>query len=291
MHRLLHHRMRLEHKILFMRPVMLIIHYETIINADKENTCGTMQEHRIDADKPNLSNHFTYANLFNYDCVKTKVNFRSIEFGVGNVEADLIIPMASVQEVSDTFSNSLYGYFIGKRIAYPLVKQYVWNKWSNNPIMLDSYTSSMCMDSWGHGSFARGLIEMDATCRIKDKLVVAISKLEGIGYTMETICVEYEWEPPRCDECSGFNKSTNGSYKPVVKPKSSTPVLNPFSALEEDNDNSIDDMVDDTRKKVIHYFDGDDMQFDDMGLVDEEVEHGNVLARMDYGFLRLLTLL
>ncbi|GKD35588.1 hypothetical protein Tco_1251097 [Tanacetum coccineum] len=172
----------------------------------------------------------------------------------------------------------------------------------------------MCMDSWGRGSFARGLIEVEATCRIKDKLVVAIPKLEGIGYTMETICVEYEWEPPRCDECSGFNKSTNGSYKPVVKPKSSTPVSNLFSTLEEDNDNSIDDMVDDTRKKVvapprmtviwssrkadspkinvffspkmkIHYFDGDDMQFDDMGLVDEEVEHGNVLARMDDGFL------
>nr|GEZ06740.1 hypothetical protein [Tanacetum cinerariifolium] len=37
---------------------------------------------------------------------------------------------------------------------------------------------------------------------------------------------------------------------PVVKPKSSTPVCNPFSAFEEDNGNSIDDLVDDTRKKL-----------------------------------------
>nr|GEU56164.1 hypothetical protein [Tanacetum cinerariifolium] len=31
------------------------------------------------------------------------------------------------------------------------------------PIMLDSYTSSMCMDSWGYGSFTRTLIELGAT--------------------------------------------------------------------------------------------------------------------------------
>ncbi|GJY61442.1 hypothetical protein Tco_0462099 [Tanacetum coccineum] len=47
-----------------------------------------------------------------------------------------------------------------------------------------------------------------------------------------------KWE----SQGSEFNKYTNRSFKPVVKPKSSTPVSNLFSALEEDNDNSIDDM-------------------------------------------------
>ncbi|GJQ93454.1 putative reverse transcriptase domain-containing protein [Tanacetum coccineum] len=56
------------------------------------------------------------------------------------------------------------------------------------PIMLDSYTSSMCMESWGRGSFARALIELDATCGLKDKLVVAIPKSGGLDYMMETIC-------------------------------------------------------------------------------------------------------
>lgn len=65
------------------------------------------------------------------DRVTDTVNFRSLEFDVGNVETDLIIPMASVQEVNARFANSLYGYFIGKGIAYPLVEQYLWNKWSN----------------------------------------------------------------------------------------------------------------------------------------------------------------
>ncbi|GJY42634.1 hypothetical protein Tco_0430847, partial [Tanacetum coccineum] len=48
-------------------------------------------------------------------------------------------------------------------------------------------------------------------------------------------------------QISGFN---DGSYRPVVKLKSSTPVSNLFSAFEEDNCNSMDDLVDDTRKKV-----------------------------------------
>ncbi|GJY34313.1 putative reverse transcriptase domain-containing protein [Tanacetum coccineum] len=51
-----------------------------------------------------------------------------------------------------------------------------------------SYTSSMCMESWGRGSFARALIELDATCGLKDKLVVAIPKSGGSAYMMETIC-------------------------------------------------------------------------------------------------------
>ena len=64
--------------------------------------------------------------------MKNKVNFQSLESDAGNVEADLIIPMASVQEVNERFANSLFGYFIGNRIAYPLVEQYAWNKWSKH---------------------------------------------------------------------------------------------------------------------------------------------------------------
>ena len=73
--------------------------------------------------------------------------------------------------------------------------------------MLDSYTSSMCMESWGRGSFARAMTELDATCGVKDTLAVAIPKFEGLGYTMKTIRVEYESKPPRCDECKIFGHS------------------------------------------------------------------------------------
>ncbi|GJU16864.1 hypothetical protein Tco_1144830 [Tanacetum coccineum] len=92
------------------------------------------------------------------------------------------------------------------------------------------------------------------------------------------------------------------------KKTTSTPVSNSFSALEEDNEKAMDDLVDDTRKKMeahpkktsrktaiwsgrksdspkrnvafspemkVHCFDRDDMDFDDMRQAVEEVEHNN----------------
>ncbi|GKG19830.1 hypothetical protein Tco_0376929, partial [Tanacetum coccineum] len=41
--------------------------------------------------------------------------------------ADLDILLASVEEISNRFANTLYGYFIGKRLAFPIVENYVEN--------------------------------------------------------------------------------------------------------------------------------------------------------------------
>ncbi|GJT60627.1 hypothetical protein Tco_1004160 [Tanacetum coccineum] len=158
-------------------------------------------------------------------------------------------------------------------------------------IMLDSYTGFMCMEFWGRGSFAHALIELDATCGLKDKPVVVIPKFEANVVIRKSQGKSH---------CSGFNKSTNGSYIPVEKSKSSTLASNPCSALEEDNDNSMDDLVDDIRKNVkapprktgiwlgrkadspkknivfcLKRSFRDDMIFDEMGPRVKEVDHGN----------------
>ncbi|GJS26096.1 zinc knuckle CX2CX4HX4C containing protein [Tanacetum coccineum] len=44
--------------------------------------------------------------------------------------ASVVIPMEVVKEVSSAFDNTLYGYFIGKRLAFPLVENYVKNTWA-----------------------------------------------------------------------------------------------------------------------------------------------------------------
>ncbi|GKE33844.1 zinc knuckle CX2CX4HX4C containing protein, partial [Tanacetum coccineum] len=38
-----------------------------------------------------------------------------------------------------------------------------------------------------------------------DSLVVAIPFQNGSGYSMETIDIEYEWQPPRCATCKIFD--------------------------------------------------------------------------------------
>ncbi|GKE67279.1 hypothetical protein Tco_1521440, partial [Tanacetum coccineum] len=84
---------------------------------------------------------------------------------------------AAMAEVSFTvMKNTLYGYFVGKRLAYQVVENYVnnvWSKyglkriqlhvlkwdlvslplhWGKKPIQLDAYTSDMCLNSWGRSA-------------------------------------------------------------------------------------------------------------------------------------------
>ncbi|GJZ06891.1 hypothetical protein Tco_0540684 [Tanacetum coccineum] len=174
-----------------------------------------------------------------------------------------------------------------------------------NPIMLDSYTSSLCMKSWGRGSFARSLIVLDATYGLNDMLVVVIPKLEGACYTTETIRVKYEWKPYRCDECKIFGhlcdnfllkpststtlpkdkepKDQDGG--PVVRPsldngkakskkdEANTPVSNLFS---------MNDLVDDIRKRVrapsrkTDIWSGRKANSPKRRVVSEEMEHENI---------------
>ncbi|GKC99972.1 reverse transcriptase domain-containing protein [Tanacetum coccineum] len=72
------------------------------------------------------------------------------------------------------------------------------------PIMLDAFTFSMCVESWGRISFARALIEVSSDSDLKKEVIMAIPNEEGIGYIREVIRVEYEWKPPHCVACKRF---------------------------------------------------------------------------------------
>ncbi|GJW57922.1 hypothetical protein Tco_0104653 [Tanacetum coccineum] len=59
------------------------------------------------------------------------------------------------------------------------------------PLMLDSYTSDMCMQSWGRSSYTKAMIELPVDVELKDSIVVAMPKLVGEGFYMCTIRVEH----------------------------------------------------------------------------------------------------
>nr|GEZ10376.1 hypothetical protein [Tanacetum cinerariifolium] len=59
-------------------------------------------------------------------------------------------------------------------------------------LMLDSYTSDMCIQSWGMSSYARALIEIRADVEFKDTIVVVIPKHVWEGFYMCTTRVKYE---------------------------------------------------------------------------------------------------
>ncbi|XP_071739495.1 uncharacterized protein [Rutidosis leptorrhynchoides] len=74
----------------------------------------------------------------------------------------------------------------------------------SKPIMLDSYTSTMCIKAWGHPNYARAMIEISANKDLKKDLTVATSGINGASCTIDTVTVEYEWKPPRCSGCNVF---------------------------------------------------------------------------------------
>nr|GEW79203.1 retrovirus-related Pol polyprotein from transposon TNT 1-94 [Tanacetum cinerariifolium] len=62
-------------------------------------------------------------------------------------------------------------------------------------LMLDSYTSDMCLQSWGSSSYARVMIELRDEMELKDTIVVDMPKIMREGYYTCTFRVEYEWKP------------------------------------------------------------------------------------------------
>ncbi|GJW24292.1 reverse transcriptase domain-containing protein [Tanacetum coccineum] len=76
------------------------------------------------------------------------------------------------------------------------------------PLILDSYASDMCMQSWGTSSYARAMIELRAGVEfflLKDNIVVAMPKLVGKGFYTCNIHGKYECKPPRCACCKVFS--------------------------------------------------------------------------------------
>ncbi|GKA58730.1 hypothetical protein Tco_0758043 [Tanacetum coccineum] len=154
----------------------------------------------------------TYATKLSLSVNVGKANFQKFETSVpDNTDYDFELPIVSVHAVNDRSNNSLYIYFIGKILAFlgadPILRYGSWMKVKFHdvslvaytsdglrlmavkigfPMMLDSYTNNMCLDSWGRSSYAISLIEINACNEFKDNLVMVVPKLEGRGYTKET---------------------------------------------------------------------------------------------------------
>ncbi|GKE90940.1 hypothetical protein Tco_1572035 [Tanacetum coccineum] len=139
--------------------------------------------------------------ILNIKCLK--VNLRSLDKDKPtNVLDEVQIPLSLVLEVYSRFEYILYGYFVGKRVAFVIVENYMRNAWKKcedglsdmdtrmgNPIMLDSYTSSICMQSWGRLNYARALIDIRVDRELKEIMVIVVQCLEGNRDMLHTVRV------------------------------------------------------------------------------------------------------
>ncbi|GJX70367.1 retrotransposon protein, putative, ty1-copia subclass [Tanacetum coccineum] len=164
----------------------------------------------------NTPGKFSYANVIG-ELSKKAVNIRTL-FTPGGNGIDVVVPVESIRAISERFVNTAYGFFLGKRVAYPVVKLHgvpvtafsddglsaIATK-LGTPLMLDSYTSDMCLQSWGRSSYARVMIKLRAAVELKDTIVVAMPKIMGERYYTCIVRVEYEWKPPMCLCCKVFS--------------------------------------------------------------------------------------
>ncbi|GJU15505.1 zinc knuckle CX2CX4HX4C containing protein [Tanacetum coccineum] len=231
-------------------------------------------------------------------------NFRTLVADPVFDGVNISIPRKVVEKVSTRFEHTLYGYFIGKRMAFPVVEYYARNNWAKHglkrimmnskgffffkfdsragleavleggpwlirkspiilkkwsmdtrllkeeltripiwvklhdvpiqvfeedgisliatfigkPVMLDSYTSSMCNDSWGRSSFARCLIEVNSEADLVDVVTIGIPSLSEDDFTKETILVS----PPivaTSNVVTPNAEKTNDGFQTVGKKK------------------------------------------------------------------------
>ncbi|KAJ0599778.1 hypothetical protein HanIR_Chr03g0108881 [Helianthus annuus] len=70
-----------------------------------------------------------------------KVYFRSLASSAVHDGCDIVLPRESVRMVQDKLANTLYGYFLGDRVAFPVVNYFVpmnWKKYGLQKTMMNA---------------------------------------------------------------------------------------------------------------------------------------------------------
>nr|GEU52723.1 hypothetical protein [Tanacetum cinerariifolium] len=198
-------------------------------------------------DDATVSNIKTTDNLLFASVIKNSKGKKSVAVSEMHNEervdgASVVIPLEAVKTISSAFENTLYGYFIGKCLAFPLVENYVKNTWAKFRLMHVMHKNgffffkfsakegmervleagpwlirsvSLILNIWSPNSKLTKE-EVRADKDLMEKVVAAVPFTHGKGHSLETIEVEYEWKPPRCATCCIFDH-TNDRCPKIVK--------------------------------------------------------------------------
>ncbi|GJT60026.1 reverse transcriptase domain, reverse transcriptase zinc-binding domain protein [Tanacetum coccineum] len=138
---------------------------------------------------------------------------------------DVVFPVESIRTISERFANTVYGFFLGKRVAYPVVANYVRNTWGKYGMVRSMFSSSTGLFSFQFSSsdglnamlendtwFIRSNLlilkmwhpDVNTLKEDVDNIVADMPKIVEEGYYTHNICVEYVWKRPRCACCKVF---------------------------------------------------------------------------------------
>ncbi|GKA88773.1 hypothetical protein Tco_0810537 [Tanacetum coccineum] len=152
----------------------------------------------------NTPGMYLYANVIG-ELSQKALNFCTLLTPAGNVVV-VVIPVESIRAIKEQFANTAYGFFLGKRVAYLVVANYVMNTWGKYGLVKSMLNSST------RSSYARALIEVRADVELKDSTMVAMPKLVRDGFFTYIVRV-------------------NGNKKKDVEPTIEVNNSKPFDAL------------------------------------------------------------
>ncbi|GJW65434.1 retrotransposon protein, putative, ty1-copia subclass [Tanacetum coccineum] len=153
----------------------------------------------------------SYANITSKPSGK-KLNIRTL-FTLGGNEIDVVVLLESIQAINkNLLKEDVSTVLVWVKLHGVPVTVFSDDGLSSiatklgTPLMLDSYTSDMCMQSWGRSSYARVMIELQADMELKDNIVVAMLRIKGEGHYL-------------CNDCP---KNTSAGEKKTLKKPSQT---------------------------------------------------------------------
>ncbi|GJY80087.1 hypothetical protein Tco_0492838 [Tanacetum coccineum] len=98
----------------------------------------------------------SFASILNSEQVNKKVNFRSFVNEERMENSYTVLPKAAMESVKNRYVNSLVGYFVGKSLAFPVVRNYVNNTWgkfglqkvmrNDDGVFMFKFASKECLD-------------------------------------------------------------------------------------------------------------------------------------------------
>nr|GEX67352.1 hypothetical protein [Tanacetum cinerariifolium] len=83
----------------------------------------------------------SYANVTGKPSGK-KLNFRTLYTSWGN-GINVVVHVESIRAINERFANTSYGFFLGKKVAYPIVANYVRNTWGKYGLVRSMFSLSI----------------------------------------------------------------------------------------------------------------------------------------------------
>ncbi|GJZ88466.1 hypothetical protein Tco_0660248 [Tanacetum coccineum] len=144
--------------------------------------------------------------------------------------------------------------------------------------MLDSCTTTTCMQTWGRMDYARALVDIRVDRALKDTMVISVPNPVGNCVTVHTIRVQWEWKPSRCGTCLVFSHDDIKWHNRVMADLRKKIMRNLWMTWLMIHRRIWRLLPRKLLERLVRLRKWDDMDFDDMGQAVKEVEHRNAYS-------------